>query len=469
MKNNSPRSKFWLFALVLVLVIAACGGDDDTGSALEGSGDDDSSSSAQDVPVADDNSSNQGVNTDLESVVPGDNVLTMPAVARLQDSGRLIFVQGTLEDGVASEGDGGKLYLADFNGGEPQELAARVYAPSVMLSPNQDQLVYAAAIGRRWYLYVLDLQTLETTQLLQTSNRFSFVTNWSPDGSYITISSFGPGQVLVALDGSASLEIGGGFTIFTQDNLLLSVGIGGGGQFGGGTFTEPVRLVDPATMESEDLDITLVPSAGAPGLIAAMRGAGYELHPNQTASYFAQVPMYSAETDAMLLVNNVTRNGSPEICSTYEMILQSVGEENPEAFAQFPNSLLISDVDQVGDTYYFERWFAPDCNLSLDTLSLELLRQRPGQNTEVILEGLYPGDDININFLRARTGRKYFLSPDGTHVAWISGSLSDQSTAINITRLEDGATAQLLTWKSGNTTSFLSQEAFNSIFWIPPA
>ena len=86
----------------------------------------------------------------LVSNIPAatDRTFALPTVEELD--GQLLFVQGNTDNESRRLGPGGRMYLANFDGSMPVQLAERVSEASVLVSHDGSMVGYAAVDGRRW-------------------------------------------------------------------------------------------------------------------------------------------------------------------------------------------------------------------------------------------------------------------------------------------------------------------------------
>lgn len=145
------------------------------------------------------------------------------------------------------------------------------------------------------------------------------------------------------------------------------------------------------------------------------------------------------------------------------------GTSNTEQdlFVDVLDTALISDIYQAEETFFYERWYLRNCDLSDGNLVMALESIVPGEERQVITEDVYATPDVNLGFLRGSAGRRYAVSPDQQYVAWISGSLETSTTRINVTHIASGETITVLEWSASDQNTFLATEALNAIFWVP--
>ena len=482
--------KRYVFVMVIfAFILVACGGESKNEGGLEavdGDGNTPRSSANQGKAALAENSDTTTADalvandSALAKVVPSDtNIFEMPVVEDM--AGQLLIVQGNTRRPGYDIGDEGRIFYASFEGGLPEMIATRVYTTSVILSPDKQKLAFIAVDGIRWYLNILDIKTREVTQLMRLQSQFGNVTGWSPDGAWVILNipvPVGPGQILVKLDGSETVNLGNGTAFWTTDNRIVFMNW----QIFQGTFQPPqaqdVQIYDLATGEWSpvdiSLDITTLNIAGGMDLVSDLTAQSIELAPNfATFGQYGFGAMILPDGEQILMSQGTTPPDSlsnvPPHCSDWEIALYAPTGEQTHLLYEAENTAYVSDFRQVEDSFYYERWYFEGCQLDNVALRIAIERITPDAEVEVLTETVYPGEDINLAFMRVNNGTKYDISADGRYMVWLEGNYNDLLTGLRLTDLVTGETVDLMTWQSSNTNTFLTSEAFTSVFWIPEA
>ncbi len=477
--------RYFFMLVILAVILVACGNNNDDNGGLESvddTGNTPRSSANQGSSASEnvDSQTNLSIENNglLSNIPPAElNVFEMPPVSDM--SGEILFVQGNTRTSGYNEGDAGRIFYASFEGGEPEVVATRVFTTSVIMSPDKQKLAFIRANGIRWYLNILDIQTHEVTELIRLRSQFGNITGWSPDGEWLIVNvpvPVGTGQILVKLDGSESVELGSGVPFWTTDNRIVLMSL----QIFQGTFDPPqvqdVQIYDPATDEWSPISINFDPTSlnifGGIDLVSELNNQSIELAPNFAAfSQYGFGAMLFPERDDILMVQGTTPSESlsnvPPHCGNWEMAMYAPNGEQTSLFYEVTDTAYISDINYVDGYFYYQRWYFNGCELANSALQVALERQTIDGEVELITDQLYPGEDINLTFMRVNNGTKYSISPDGRYVLWIEGSYDERLTGLRLTDLETGETAELMTWQSDNPNAFLSFEAFTSVFWTP--
>jgi hypothetical protein len=474
----NPR--YWFVCvIILVLLLAACGGGSDDEGGLESANNTSVSSNNANTDSVDpnkeeDDASNETLNTSFSNAPSiTTNELVIPEVDELE--GTLIFVKGDLNSDDLLRGTGGTIYLAKFDGSEPQPVMDRVFASTVTLSPNKHYLLFNASEGRRRYVYSLDIESGEVHQLALLRNQFGFVNSWSPDVEWITLTPFQQGVVVAKLDGTESFELEAGNVLWTTDGQIIHFEIANFFQFNNPDPPELVsmQLIDPSIGEATDVEFEFDPSNTSLGaLISNAEAAGFDVAPTfRVTSNFPAT--FVTEDERIFAVQGVTPQdpdsffNTPPHCGQWQMSYSSAPNTNPDIFLDILDTALISDIYHEDERIFYERWYFPDCELTEGNLVIALESVIPGEDRQIISEDIYPGVDINLGFLRGNSGRRYAVSPDQQYVAWISGSLESMKTTLNVTHVPSGDTIPILDWLAPDRNAFLATEAFNAVFWVP--
>ncbi len=464
--------------LISLFILVACGGgdEDDSDGGLEGVSDENTPTTSVDNTDSNDSGDTVDNNMASDSLVanipdPQANIFEMPAVEGLP--GQLIFVQGNTTSVLPSDGDAGRIFLANFDGSQPQMLATRVYTTSVSLSPDKSKIFYMAVEGRSWYAYLLDLNTLESTQLLHLQNQFGGVSGWSSDGTWLTVINpppVGDGQYLVSADAATNLELGNGGILWLDNNQLIYTAMEGGGFNGPPTFVG-VELVDPTTQERTPIELPIsldeIPTLTGTEYSQILAELGFTPISNFSVSAQNAGSTLLPGGESYLNVQAQTATASaPSTCDEFKVEEIMIGTEETTALYTVKDTLALTDLQVYGDGYLVERWSLNDCNFGLDNLNVSLEYFKANAEPQVLVEHLYPGTDVNLSFVRINSGAKYTLSPDERYIIWIDGSFGSLTTTLKIMDLATQETADLMTWTASSTNRFVIFDAFSSVLWV---
>ena len=465
--------------LISMFILAACGGgdDDESDGGLEGVSSENTPTTVNEDSEDAESTGDSDTSDNLVANIPAieANIFEMPTIDGLE--GRLLFVQGNTKAPNPRDGDAGRLFLANFDGSQPQMLATRVYTTSLTLLPDQSKMFYVAIDGRSWYAYLLDLATLESTQLMRLEGQFGGISGWSPDGRWLTVNNpppVGSGQFLMNTDGSFNYKVGNGGIIWTKDSQFIFMGIQSNSDFNAPPVFTSIELIDPVTQERTPLDlpINLEDLLNIPGnmFFEMLEDAGYGVVSNYaTASLNGASMLLPDETTYLnvqaLTPNNATTN-SPVFCGQFELSEILLGSSETNTLYEVNNTVTITDIQLHESGYFFQRWFLSNCEYGLDNLNIALEYVASDETAQVITSTLYPGTGVNPSFIRINNGFKYTVSPDGRYVIWIDGSFASITTTLKITDLETNETADLMTWTSSSANNFVIFDAFTSVLWV---
>ena len=466
--------RYWFLTIIMLMILSACGGDakelDDSAGGLEGV-----ASSSTDETSAKANKNTTSTDTQVYSMIesipnPTDQDFTMPHLDGLE--GQLLFVQGNTDNQSPNLGPGGRMYLASFDGGTPVQLAERVSEPSVMVSPDGTMVGYAAVEGFSWYMYVMDLTTQEPIQLQKLANRFGFIEDWSPNMEWVLFRNNG-NRLVVRVNGTDLQDLGNAFALWTTDNQLLVINVD---QFFGDAqqerTVEQAYLLDPVTQNQTDLGLTdmllTLANFQLNSLEPILAENNVELMPTSHggAGVFGFPIVLMPDGDTQIWVEGTQFTNNIEVC--YSWALQSAAlsdSSEPREIYRAEDTLGLTDFTQTADGgLIFQRWYLDECHSQPEALRGEIVNITPDGQSEIITDEIYPG--ISTAFLRASTGKKYTLSPDGRYMIWVGGSLESTASGIYLTDLASKQTAELMTWKASDVNRFLIWEAYNAVFWV---
>lgn len=466
---------YFITTILCLFLISACGGSDDSkDSGLQGASDATESEAARTEPVDEDvvaSSDETSVFANVQTVSA--NEFSFPSIETLD--GQIFFVQGDMNADDLLGGTGGRIYQATFDGATPERMAERVYASTVTLTADKDYLIFNSAEGRRRYVFSLDLATGEVHNLIQLQSQFGILGTTSPDGEWMTMVPFQQGQLLARVDGTESMELGQGALFWTPDNQIIMAYIDNFIQFQNPNppTLERIEQIDPLTGEAVALEVSFDPAdpnlLNGGGLYNVLQEADIEVAPNfGIGTNFPGNFLFNEANFIIIQGLTPPQNAlnTPAHCGVWQIGLGPDPNTPSQILVEVADTAFLTDTYFDGTAFYYQRWYFPDCRLAENNLHVDLERVEPGTAPTLVAADLYPGVDINLGFLRANNGRKYAISPDGLFAAWISGSLADRTTAINMTEIASGDTAKVFEWTSSDNNTFLATEAINAIFWV---
>jgi hypothetical protein len=289
----------------------------------------------------------------------------------------------------------------------------------------------------------------------------------------------GAGQIVAKLDGTSASTIGPGFVFWAADNQILMINqeAPNGGVFPGGPppINASIDLYNPATGErtpvTVDVDLNNNTPTLAPSIIAALEAQGFDIVTQTNFPLqFGGGGLLQDEEDFLSIVN-VSPPGelfnAPVQCAEWEFSKIPLVGGNTETFFTLTNTAGITDVVERDGTFFYLRWYFTGCTLDLANLRIALEYIEPGIGEAVVItDEVYPGEDLNLNFLRSTNGTKFYVSPDGRYVTWLKGNIDSLTTTIVITDLETQTEAELITWRAANANSFRTSEGFISVVWV---
>lgn len=403
---------------------------------------------------------------------PERGALTLPAAQLI--SGRLVFLRGN------------SLYLARFDGQPATPLAQGLdigEANWVSVTSDGTKAVYLLPESARFTgIMLTDLNTNQTIRLLREGGNFGIGPVLSPDGQWVLVSVFqfgtGVSSAAVRVDGSQTVEIPGNDNInpqWTLDNQIVYF------ERTGDDGLTPVSLLNLTTGESTPLgvsvdlqsqfDLRTLLSQTTDVQLSIFRNV--YVHSNFGALFDPATDEFYSPVSSQVFTN--IGQATIDTCATWT--IQRSPAANPAQFtvlAEFPQTMLLSDLqlleEEGANTLFFLRWYFPDdcteIGADASNLRIQLVQWRNGSEPEVLIEGLDPGVNRNLGFIRGTTGQKYAISPDRRFIMWIGGNASE--SALHLFDREAGqSVAVLIEQQTGTVNSFLENQVFQTIFWIP--
>ena len=417
-----PSLKHTLLVLIaLILMLAACGGAEKQGVSLE--------VAAQDRTA-----------TPLPTPVP---TAAVPDSADGLDAltGQLVLLQGH------------RYARFDLASGTLTPVAQDVAAYSpIQLAPGQTRGAFVAFPN----FGVLDLTTNTATVV---NNRASDPLSYglSPDGRWLVAltGSFSARLSLLAVDGSSVHNVAAGSgAIFnwawTTDSRLV---------WWRTDRDSTPQVFDPATDTS-----TAPVDASAPVLVTLPR----VVSPDATrAAYVPITPLTQGQPDPETCFDSyVELMPAPFTVATLGAAGQTVWAE-PGLVASSPHWL-------DNDRLVFVKVGTGTCGVVQgDAVRQVMLLDltAPGAIPQPLVGPLGNADDTNdrAQLLGRQYGHLYTVSPDSRYVAWISGSLNDGESALNITAIDSGDTRIVLhvtRADAPDTASFIESLMLRQVVWL---
>ena len=367
--------------------------------------------------------------------------------------GGLVFVQGHT------------LYLYPHTGAAgPVAVAGQVDPDTIHLTPGRDSVIYTETsqydFNDPHMIKHVDLTTLEQVSLSETYGNWQIM-DWSPDGEWVLIQVIHRGIDLARLDGTQTYEIARtrlaeAFWLTDGTVLVLDESVSTSDQ----TRYKSVIRFDPATGESIPLEIDLNALAGDRTLLdTALADLGVEV---------VQRPATTSDSSVHLLPPEDYSETNPAACAVWQVVEQ-VGDENPVTDVLYQGDTLyrLSDLQVLPDgSLLFLQWTLEDCRVG-GTPSVTVLHLIPGQSPEIVVEGVFPGVGLAA-VIQGESGR-YAVSPDGRYVAWVNGNAE---ASVSSLRLVDLRTGQLSLLAAANNTGqlsdFIDTQLFSAVYWVQP-
>lgn len=439
--------KFLGFLMVIILILSACGGEDEP--TTEGS-----NTTSNDIPspqssARDQNISNPIANTSTQAQV---------GFGTLEDTNDwLLYVEGD------------SLYLARFDGSEPTLISEFVHPPSVVIALGGGQVSYNAGERRR-SVYMMDLETLEVNGSIRVSSQFAAMGPWSPDGQWMTLFDF---PAVYVADTSAtdkfrvgSIQNSAYAQFWLADSTLLTI------ETPNGTGVTDVRHIDLTTREEIEID-----EASEQNIIFAFNNqpdlagtvAFQETVSSELGVAVANPIVLDPETTNINVVAPPANNqGVPDRCGTFEIQEQPLDTDaEPTTLATIEESVFITNQARLDDgNILFVRWYFENCDSV--TMRAALMRLDPDGSLDVITDELDPGTSPNLSFFFGETGNRVSITSDQNYVVWFGGGFSADEATLNITRLDTMETTVLKRNErtSANNSTFHLDSVFNYVSWL---
>ncbi|MCI0709327.1 MAG: hypothetical protein L0154_04110, partial [Chloroflexi bacterium] len=320
-------------------------------------------------------------------------------------------------------------------------------------------------------LYVMDLDDQQPIQIYHLRDRFGFIEGWSPDMNWVLARSNNT-RIITSVDGTAQYTFPSSYVFWLEDSRALVVEVEN-------FFNDRQQdlrdlfIFNPVTDERTVLNptITTVSLSTFPGstIQTMLREHNTSLVANSTGGpgVFG-FPFLLLNSNIQLLLDSPNQvNATLNPCATWiinEIPLSNSGGEATTVYT-LEDTLNLSDFAPVGeDSLLFTRWYMDNCDTQVESLRSEIIMVNTEGEAEVVVDDIYPG--ISTSFMRASTGKRYAISPDGRYLAAITGSFTGMKSAVSVVDLSTGNRVDVMAWQSADANSFLIWEAFTAIFWV---
>ncbi len=354
-----------------------------------------------------------------------------PTRQNILPSGKLLFLQGTT------------LKVFDVATSETTSLANNV--EFLYPSPTNKWVIFQQIGQTNVGLFMLNPRTLEVVQFDTLRTKHLFVVLWSPDENWFIyqvisqgVQAFNPetGTLRSLEHPTADTEYAwlGADQVIIIDVRRTQSSV---------SYNE-VTVVNLFTEVESSLDIDLESFQN--------NSIDFNIRLQQLGATITSVPFrawpLSAESD--------------QLCNQWAIYDPLADEPVYQAVALYKITDLFLDTNR---TLWFLEWILPDCDISeqpivkLKTLNIDL-------DVVTIAESVFPGVSIGERPLADPTSR-YSLSPDQNFVAWITGSIQDERSAIVITDLSTGEEQVVLSESDPiNPSAFITELMYYEVIWL---
>jgi hypothetical protein len=464
----------WLVPiLILIIGVSACGGDDDEDTSLSGA-----STSAQEV-----DNSNTSTDTDattdegdVDSVIgsipePEPDILVLPEIPEFD--GRLLFTSGN------------NIYLGEFNGQEAQLLVADTTAPAVIPDPDSEGFIHKSSGLRRPRIMWTDFAGGESLELISLTGTFrqlsANVIGWSPDREWLLLQEVNgpPRWHIMSHDGSTNYRFEDSvIPIWLEDNTVLQIevdfsfGPAGFADFDGlPILTTGFSRYIPQTGEIEDLPLSTA-EVSSPWdynlLDLVLRENGLALAHEPYTDTLGNTVEGNDGSRWSVVLPNASRGFAPENCNVWG--IERLGADgNNEIVYEVDDTVIVARLQVLDDgSALFTEWQLEDCNINGD-LHVALKRITPDGSVTEITSDIAPVVEgrNSLTLLVFLMANRYDVSPDQQYVVWAGGTFDSRTATLNLTHLESGATATLMTTTAADSTTFLDEKMFRTVYWLP--
>ena len=407
--------------LVIVLMLAACGGDEDEPTAR------------------------------LSSAGSAD--LTYPTTApqtpdlRFEFDGTLLFVQG----------DQLMALNADMN--VPQLIATDLTDDHIRVAPDQRRFLFGLPEnGQRQSIYYADLKQREPLHLMTVWNSRWQPATWSPDGQWVGL-QVRESVDLFRTDGGPSIEdIGppGASVAWLPDGNALVMAVERDSS--GSTAPYAIEIEQVSHLDTASGMLTPVELD-----LAAINADLVQLEPQLATAGYSPVSLPILEEIPDYVTFALAGSGNRH-CATWQLATLGIGATLPLYHA--PNAYRLDSIRVLYDgSVLFLEWRMPGCEVG--TPSVNLMRLIHGEQPEVLAEKLFGG----IGFSQITPDRDnrvptYTVAGDNRHIFWVSGGLDQEKTLLNELDLESGAATVVYHQPVENRSSTTIFPFITSVYWL---
>lgn len=439
--------RYTLALLVLLIALAACGGDDQPEEPNQ------PSPQPQTTVAA-------STPTPQPTAIPALAISTNDPdswVASIPEAIAGVYQLPLIEDatGQLAYTQDTRLFLVSFDNQRAQQVAEMVNPYSLSLSPTGQQLAYLTTLAYQDppnMIQVMDMTTLTTTNLLAVNTPYARILGWSPDGTWVAVMA--PEQLtLIDITTQSVIELQVPSSnaprlapypvaAWLTDNRLLYTQAATPDQLA-------LLAYDPATQTSTPLEITL--NASTPiywGAIAPqLAEAGLTL---VTTPNLASNGAYIQQPPAMWSL-------APTACDTWSIV------ESGTTHYQVTDMAYLSHLSALPDDLglLFLAWHYPRCSAS-SQMQVWLLWQPANGSVRLISDTILPESTRDLGLLITQQSQRYTLTPDGRYAIYVAGSAWSKHASIEMTDLHTGQHAILMQVAAPSPVNL-----FTNVVWIP--
>jgi hypothetical protein len=439
------RMALLIISLILLVTLAACGGDD------------------EDVELK---TVGGGAEKDAEA--------TSAAVAANFD-GAMVYVKGNA-----------LYYYAPGSGQDPLFLTDQFDPISLTLSPDRRALLFDTINYGDGVLYALDTQTRAIRELPSTFESRSAstwgVVSWSPDLQWAIAFLWPIGIEALRLDGQASYELSdtvdtGTFWLNDGSILLVRQDFSGFGPGQGDVIFRGVSRMDLTTGQVEDWEVDLEALAqDFDGTIAALLAEHNLSFPgDEDAVNNAGVLANAGEAGVFVNPpeNFFTFTSTASTCDNWTFVSAAPVPDGgePEVLYEAQQTYKVTDFQILNDgSWLFLEAKLPNCRIS-EVPVVSLVRKAPDGEPQVVTDNIFSEVDLSRRRLNLGNTGVISLSDDQQRVLWTGGTAEGGESTINLTDLATGDTQTLLTETRGEGVSpeaFGANAMYRAVYWIAP-
>ena len=429
-----------MMALAVVLLIAACGGDEPSPQL--------SSESSRPTSAA-------------PATTPEDD----PAAPSVADAGfeaQVVFLQGN------------DLLILDGGSSEPRLIARHVLPSQVFISPNNEHILFAstdselagvAASAGRPAIYFLRADLDGNDHALLTQDQYWQILEWSPDSEWVIISFPGGLLSLFKIDGSERFEnifTGSSFRYWLEDGNLAvfdyeTTGFGESQQF----ELRSAFILELETGQQTPIEVTL--SEDSRNVIADIEDFLAEEGLVVVQSWMQHQQPYLAQTIESLENTDMFANSSGRLCDSW--LLGTYDDIGWQTVYAAEDTYRIDSITTMEDgSVLFVQWQLANCGIGSPQGTL--MQWTPAGNAEPLAEGVFGGLGLgNSSGPFIEDKHYYALSPDGEQLVWIGGSGEDWQTSLHLLDIEAGTSTNLYSAAVSQDVPGGNYPFISMVFW----